>query len=97
MNIYVGNLPRSVNEDAIREHFATYGEISSIKIIKDQVTGEPRGFAFIDMPDDEAAKRVIDELNGKELGGRRLTINEARPKTGGGDRPRRDDSRGNRF
>ena len=82
MNIYVGNLNHSSSEDAVREHFAPYGEVSSVRIIKDRDTGAPRGFAFVEMADDEAAKKAMAELDGKELDGRALRVNEARPKPG---------------
>lgn len=96
MNIYVGNLSREVTEDDLRQLFESYGQITSINIIKDKFSGESRGFGFVEMPDKENAQSAINELNGKELKGRTLNINEARPRTdrregggGGGGRGRR--------
>jgi len=95
MNIFVGNLPRASSEEELRKAFEPYGEISSVAIIKDKFSGESRGFGFVEMPDEAAAKKAIAELNGKPLGGRNLTVNQARPKTEGGggrrfnDRPPR--------
>ncbi|MCA9299637.1 MAG: RNA-binding protein [Phycisphaerales bacterium] len=81
-------------EDALRSAFSAYGDVEDVAIINDRETGRPRGFAFVTMPDD-AARTAIDQLNGKELEGRTLVVNEARAKTdrpGGGGRggPRRD-------
>lgn len=81
MNIYVGNLSRQAEESELRELFSQFGEVKSVKIIKDNVSGEPRGFAFVDMPDTEAANAAIKELDYKEFLNRRLKVNEARPKT----------------
>jgi len=92
MNIYVGNLSRSTTEDDLRNLFADYGEVSTVNILKDRYTNEPRGFGFVEMPGKDEALKAISELNGTELGGRSLTINEARPRTdnrgggGGGNR-----------
>jgi RNA recognition motif-containing protein len=85
MNIYVGNLSRDVSEAELKEAFQAYGEIQSCNIIKDKFTGESRGFGFVEMPNKEEADKAIAELNGKDLKGRNLTVNEARPRT---DRPR---------
>jgi RNA recognition motif-containing protein len=91
MNIYVGNFPRVTSEEELRAAFEAYGEVASVAIIKDKFSGESRGFGFVEMPDQAAAQKAIAELNGKDLGGRNLTVNEARPKTegsrGGGHRP----------
>jgi RNA recognition motif-containing protein len=98
MNIYIGNISRDLSEDELREAFAAYGQVSSVNIIKDKFTGEYRGFAFVEMPVKEEADAAISGLNGKELKGRALNVNEARPRTddrrsggGGGGRggPRR--------
>ncbi|KAA0220179.1 RNA-binding protein [bacterium] len=91
MNIYVGNIARSVSEDELRDAFAAHGEVSTVTLIKDKFTGEPRGFGFIEMPAKMQAMTAIKEMNGKELQGRSLIVNEARPKTdkrggGGGGR-----------
>lgn len=97
MNIYIGNISRDLSEDELREAFAAYGQVSSVNIIKDKFTGEYRGFAFVEMPVKEEAEAAISGLNGRELKGRALNVNEARPRTddrrggGGGGRggPRR--------
>lgn len=81
MNIYVGNLAWRSTEDELRAAFEAYGEVSSAKIISDRDTGRSRGFGFVEMPDDNAAKSAIEALNEQDLGGRNLRINEARPRT----------------
>ncbi len=91
-NIYVGNLSYEATEDDVRQAFEAYGEVSSVKIITDRQTGRPRGFAFVEMPDAQAAKEAIEGVNLTDIAGRRVTVNEARPKS---DRPRRG-GRGNR-
>ena len=85
MNIYVGNLSRDVSEAELKEAFQAFGEIQSCNIIKDKFTGESRGFGFVEMPNKEEAEKAIAEMNGKDIKGRNLTVNEARPRT---DRPR---------
>ena len=85
MNIYVGNLSRDVTESDLKEAFQAFGEISTCNIIKDKFTGESRGFGFVEMPNKEEADKAIAGMNGKDLKGRNLTVNEARPRT---DRPR---------
>jgi RNA recognition motif-containing protein len=93
MNIYVGNLPREATETDLREAFQGFGQVASVAIIKDKFTGESRGFGFVEMPSKTEAQNAIAGLNGKELKGRALTVNEARPRSddrGGGHR----DSRG---
>ena len=99
MNIYVGNISRDLSEEELREAFAALGQVSTVNIIKDKFTGEYRGFAFVEMPVKEEADSAINSLNGKDLKGRALNVNEARPRTddrrggggGGGGRggPRR--------
>lgn len=86
MNIYVGNLSREVTESELREAFEAFGEVTSASVIKDKFTGEARGFGFVEMPNKTEAEQAIAGLNGKELKGRDLNVNEARP--------RRDDRRG---
>jgi cold-inducible RNA-binding protein len=86
-SIYVGNLPHSTTEDELREVFSQHGRVSSVNVIKDRETGRPRGFAFVDMPDGGEAATAIKELNLTEIGGRSITVDEARPKRS--DRPRR--------
>ena len=81
MNIYIGNISRDLSEDELREAFAAYGQVSSVNIIKDKFTGEYRGFAFVEMPVKEEAEAAISGLNGRELKGRALNVNEARPRT----------------
>ena len=85
MNIYVGNISREVSETDLRETFTAFGAIQSVAIIKDKYSGESRGFGFVEMPNKEEADKAIAELNGKDLKGRSLTVNEAKPRT---DRPR---------
>jgi RNA recognition motif-containing protein len=85
MNIYVGNLPVSVTEEDLRNLFAEYGEIQSVKIITNRDTGESRGFGFIEMTDN-AARTAITTLNGTEVEGKQITVNEARQKRDGGNR-----------
>lgn len=80
MNIYVGNLSRQADERELRELFAQFGEVKSVKIIKDNFSGEARGFAFVEMPDTTAANQAIKTLDSKEFGERRLKVNEAKPK-----------------
>jgi len=84
-NIYVGNLPFDSSEDQLRTLFEEFGAVEKVSIITDRDSGQPRGFAFVEMPDDEAGARAIESLNGSSLGGRNLNINEARPKV---ERPR---------
>jgi RNA recognition motif-containing protein len=82
--IFVGNCSFNVTEDELRNVFAAYGEVSSVSVITDRDTGRPRGFAFVEMSDDSAAQAAIRGINGTELGGRTLNVNEARPKNFGG-------------
>ncbi len=87
MKIYVGGLPYQTQDDQLQQIFSSYGEVSSAKIIMDRETGRSKGFGFVEMPDNDAAKKAIAELNEAELGGRTLTVNEARPmaeRSGGG-------------
>lgn len=87
MNIYIGNLAPEVTEDELRAAFAPYGEITSVKVIKDRFTGEPRGFGFVEMPAKQAAKSAMDSLNGQEIRGKKIIVNEARGdrRQGGGN------------
>jgi len=80
MNIYVGNLSYSLSESELREAFAGFGEVSSVKVLMDRETGRSRGFGFVEMPNQSEGEAAIAQLNGKELGGRALRVNEARPK-----------------
>ena len=83
MNIYVGNLPREVMEAELREAFEAFGQVSSVKIITDRYTGESRGFGFVEMPTKADAESAIGGLNDKELKGKTLNVNEARPRPQG--------------
>lgn len=85
MNLYVGNLPHSATEADLRTLFSAHGQVDNVSIITDRETGRARGFAFVEMADSGAAQKAIAALDGSELGGRALKINEAKPKT---DRPR---------
>lgn len=86
MNIYVGNLSRDVNEQDLQAAFEGFGQVEKATIIKDKFTGESRGFGFVEMPNSEEAETAINEMNGKDLKGRTLTVNQARPKPEGGAR-----------
>lgn len=81
--IYVGNLPFSATEPEIQELFTPHGEVHSVNMITDRETGRPRGFGFVEM-DDTGADAAISALNGTDMGGRSLTVNEARPRREGG-------------
>ena len=97
MNIYVGNLSRDVTEEDLRQAVEAFGQVTSINIISDRFSGESRGFGFVEMPDKAEAQSAIDGLNGTELKGRTLTVNEARPrseKRGGGEGGGRPGGRG---
>jgi RNA recognition motif-containing protein len=80
MNLYVGNLSFDTDEQSLRRLFADYGTVTSARIITDRDTGRSRGFGFVELEDDSAARKAIEELNGADLDGRTLTINEARPR-----------------
>ena len=92
-NIFVGNLSFTATEDGVRSMFEAYGTVDRVSIVTDRDTGQPKGFGFVEMTNDAEAEKAITELNGTELNGRALTINEARPKTersgGGGSGGRR--------
>ena len=92
MNIYVGNLSFKSSEEDIRQAFSAFGEVKSVSIIKDKETGRSRGFAFVEMPSASEAQAAISAMNGKDFGGRVLTVNEARPREERAPRgPRRDE------
>jgi RNA recognition motif-containing protein len=80
MNIYVSNLSFAVQDEDLREFFAEYGEVSSVKVITDKFTNRSRGFAFVEMPDEAAAQKAIQELDGATVDGRTIKVNVARPK-----------------
>jgi len=90
-NIFVGNLDFNTTEDDLRQLFATYGQVDRVSIMTDRDTGRSRGFGFVEMSSSEDGEKAIAALNGSQLGGRKLNVNEARPKTersGGGGRDR---------
>jgi RNA recognition motif-containing protein len=89
MNIYVGNLSFEVTETDLQQEFGAFGKVASAAVIKDKFTGESRGFGFVEMPDKQEAMAAINDLNGKDLKGRNMKVNEARP--------RNDNRRGGRF
>ena len=93
INIYVGNLSYQATEQELRELFAPHGAVGNVSIIKDRDSGRSKGFGFVEMHDNSEGLRAIEALNGKEVGGRPLKINEARPRE---ERPRRDRFGGNR-
>ena len=81
MNIYVANLPYSTSDDDLREQFEAFGSVESATVIKDRDTGRSRGFGFVEMTDQAEGQAAIDQLNGTDMAGRPLTVNEARPRT----------------
>jgi RNA recognition motif-containing protein len=81
MNIYLGNLSYEVTEQELQRAFEAFGEVESVSIIKDKFSGRSKGFGFVEMPDKANALSAINELDGKELKGRTLNVNEARPRT----------------
>jgi RNA recognition motif-containing protein len=99
MNLFVGNLAWTTTQADLEAAFGAYGEVTSAKIMTDRETGKSRGFAFVEMPNDAEARKAVDELNGKDLKGRAINVNEARPREerprsggggfGGGDRGER--------
>lgn len=84
--LYVGNLPYEISETELQDLFAQAGSVESVNVMRDQATGRARGFAFVEMSSDDEAQKAITAFDGTQLGGRNLTVNEARPKTdrGGG-------------
>ena len=82
--LYVGNLPYSAGETELQELFSQAGNVDSVRVMRDAATGRARGFAFVEMSNDEEAQKAAAELNGFSMGGRPLTVNEARPKPEGG-------------
>jgi RNA recognition motif-containing protein len=84
MNIYVGNLAYSATEDDLRSAFGAFGQVTSVKIVRDRETGRSRGFAFVEMEDGEGAQNAVAQMNGRDLSGRNLVVNEARPREQGG-------------
>jgi RNA recognition motif-containing protein len=90
MNIYVGNLSYDATDTTIREAFETFGQVTSARVIKDKYSGQSKGFGFIEMLDQTQAQTAIRSLNGKELMGKQMSVNEARPRTGQGRSPRQE-------
>ncbi len=90
MNIFIGNLNYNLTEDDVREIFEEYGELDSVKVITDKFTGRSKGFGFVEMPNEEEAQKAIEELNGAEVDGRNMVVNESiekkRDNRGGGFR-----------
>jgi RNA recognition motif-containing protein len=86
MNIYVGNLSYSVTEDELRDAFSAFGDVASVNIITDKFSGQSKGFAFVDMPDNSDADAAIKALNDSPLSGRNIKVNQAKPR---GERPQR--------
>ncbi len=80
MNIYVGNLSYSISEDDLRDAFSAFGEVSSVSIIMDKFSGQSKGFAFVEMPNSSEAEAAIEGLNERELQGRNLRVNQAKPR-----------------
>ena len=97
MNIYVGNMSYDTTENDLREAFAAFGEVTEVNVIMDRETGRPRGFAFIEMSNDEEGKAAIEGLNLKKVGGRNVTVNEARPREDRGGRRGGGGGRGGRW
>ena len=97
MNIYVGSLSRQTTEDDLRQAFEAFGQVESVNIVKDRISGESRGFGFVEMPSKSEAQSAINEMNSKELNGRTINVNEARPKINRrGDRGKQGDFGGGR-
>ncbi len=93
MNIYVGNLSPDTTDDDLRQAFEVFGQVETANVIKDKFSGESRGFGFVEMPSKDDAQKAIEDMNGKDLNGRSVTVNEARPRPsrgggGGGGRGR---------
>jgi len=84
MKLYVGNLSFSTTEETLQTEFGAHGQVEEVAVITDRDTGRPRGFAFVTMNNDSEARAAIESLNGTELDGRTITVNEARPKTNAG-------------
>jgi cold-inducible RNA-binding protein len=92
--LFIGSLAWTTTDDSLRDFFATVGTVTSANVIVDRDTNRSKGFGFVEMSTDEEAKKAIDELNGKELDGRAIVVNEARPRE---ERPRNNDGGGNRY
>ena len=99
MNIYVGNISYQATEQDLRAAFEAFGRVETVNLIKDRFSGQPRGFGFVEMPNQAEAEAAINGLNGKDVAGRALTVNQARPKSegGGGGGGRGGDRGGRRY
>ncbi len=84
MKLYVGNIAYSTTEQSLREAFSEYGEVEEVAVIMDRESGRPRGFAFVSMKNDGEAREAVEQLNGTQLDGRTINVNEAKPKASGG-------------
>jgi RNA recognition motif-containing protein len=87
MNIYVGNLPYAITPDEVKGVFSAYGEVAAVRLVKDRETGRAKGFGFVEMHNDDQAKAAIEAMNGQDVDGRKVVVNEARPRE---ERPRRE-------
>lgn len=100
MNIYVGNLPYKTTDSQLQELFSAYGQVDAARVVSDRMTGRSKGFGFVEMANTEEANAAIEALNGKELDGRAIKVNESQPKPReerrGGFRGRRDSAGGDR-
>jgi RNA recognition motif-containing protein len=96
MNIYVGNLSYDATDESIRKAFESFGQVSSARVVKDKYTGQSRGFGFVEMPEQVQAQSAIRSLNGKEIQGKPVNVNEARPRTDQARQGGRMDYSGNR-
>jgi RNA recognition motif-containing protein len=96
MNIYVGNLSHDATDEDLRQAFAGFGTVTRATVIKDRISGEPRGFGFVEMSDKGEAENAISGMNGQDLKGRALRVSEARPKTERGNEREGDSGRGRR-
>lgn len=95
MNIFIGSLPYSLSESELKAFFEEYGEVSSVKIITDKLSGRSKGFGFVEMSDDEQAKKAIEELHGAEINGRAIVVNQAEERRENNDRSRNNNFRSN--
>ena len=80
MDIYVGNLAYATTDDGLKAAFAAYGEVTSARVVTDRMTGRSKGFGFVEMPDDDQARKAMEQLNGASFEGQTITVNEARPR-----------------
>ncbi|HKJ43290.1 MAG TPA: RNA-binding protein [Sunxiuqinia sp.] len=97
MNIYVGNLDYNLTEDELGGIFAEYGEIVSVKIVKDRETGRAKGFGFVEMAVESEGDKAVEELDGAEVNGRNMKVNKARPRPERSERPQRFQQRRSRY